>query len=137
MMVDEPRWRRCAYIAVEDAASRTPIVRTLADAGWEVAESSTGVRVLQDLCDVIASDGQRIALGLIVVEHRLRGCTGVTIARGLRELGVRVPIVLIARPEDQLGLQDDSIMIVAPERATTVICRIASPRSRTGSGPVP
>src|SRR5436190_24337149 len=54
MMTTEPRWRRFAYVAVEDAACRTAIVRALASIDWRVEERSTGFHLIQDLCDIIA-----------------------------------------------------------------------------------
>ena len=134
-MTTEPRWRRFAYVAVEDAACRTAIARALASIEWRVEERSTGFHLLQDLCDIIAGDRDRVGPGLIVVDAEARGCSGLTIARGLRDLGVQIPVVVIASSRSLSLEPGESITIVDAAHAADAVIRIARPRRRNDSGP--
>ena len=89
------QWRPVAYVSVQDRAARQQIVNVLERAGWAVIPQPSGFHLIQAIAGVI--DGQQPWLrpGLIVVDARSRGCAGTTIAAGLRELGITIPIVLV------------------------------------------
>jgi FixJ family two-component response regulator len=91
----DDQWRPVAYVSVQDRAARQQIVNVLERAGWAVIPQPSGFHLIQAIAGVI--DGQQPWLrpGLIVVDARSRGCAGTTIAAGLRELGITIPIVLV------------------------------------------
>lgn len=93
-------FRPIAYLALEDAAVRSRVTAILEDAGWTVITEPTGFHLLGAIADVI--DGSRAWLrpGLIVIDAFARGCTGTTIAVGLRDLGITIPIVLALAPRE-------------------------------------
>jgi FixJ family two-component response regulator len=114
-----------AFIALEDRAQRERIAGALHRRGWSVSAHATGFHLLSELADVI--DGKaRDMPGLIVVDAFARGCAGLTIAAGLRDLGVALPLVLVTRPGVQLPVTDDATVRVAgPETALRVIAELA------------
>jgi len=62
-----------------------------------------------------------------VVDARSRGCTGTTIAAGLRDLGITIPIVLIAGPGEALPVStDQSLRIVDSASAAKVVADLAA-----------
>jgi hypothetical protein len=88
-------------------------------------EQPTGFHLLQNIADVIEGQTERMP-GLLVVDVRSRGCSGLSIAGGLRELGVRIPLVLVAKPGDPVPITDDAtIRVVGPNRAVAAIAEIA------------
>jgi FixJ family two-component response regulator len=92
----QEQWRPVAYVTMHDASARAKITAVLERAGWAVISEPTGFHLIQALAGVI-EDGQAwLRPGLIVIEARARGCAGTTIAAGLRELGIEIPIVLVA-----------------------------------------
>ncbi len=102
--------RPIAHIVVEDAACRAAIIETLDRRGWEVVEQPTGLAA--------------------------RGCSGLSIARGLRDLGSRIPVVVVARAADELlARRDGPLTIVAPENVTRTLELLSSRRSGLRKNP--
>jgi hypothetical protein len=140
MSMTEPHWERFAYVAVDDDTCRAAIVRVLVEARWRIEERRSGFHLLGDLCDVITGASARSTPGLIVLEHVMHGCSGLVIARGLRDLGVQIPIVLIANGPS-IRSEHDPFVIVDPVDAANAVARIvipepdAAPGSRTGPHP--
>ncbi len=117
-------WRPVVYVSVDDLARRKGIVDALQRLGWMVIEQASGFHILSALADVIEKDGANARVGMIVVDEISRGCSGMTLARGLRDLGRSVPVVLV-RPSttiDEIAEQARpwspvSILQPAPARA--------------------
>lgn len=87
-------FRPTVYVALEDAAVRARVASVLENAGCVAIVEPTGFHVLRSISDLI--DGARAwrRPRLIVMDAFARGCAGTTIALGLRDLGIRIPIVL-------------------------------------------
>lgn len=85
------------HVCVADARTRRHIVDTLRAQQHEVVEQPTGFHVLQAIADVIdGAPGAGLRMpDLLVIDAVARGCAGRTIAAGLRELGVAIPVVLV------------------------------------------
>lgn len=129
-----PRCRPVVYIAVHDATCRAAIVDALHRQGWAALEYPTGYHLIEATADLI--DGARAPAppGLIVVDAVSRGCAGTTIAAGLRELDVRVPVVLITRPGDPTIEVDGRFVHVVPAiTAASAIAELARPLSPAGA----
>jgi CheY-like chemotaxis protein len=127
-------WRPMAYVVVQDPAARQQIVNVLDHAGWAVILQPSGFHLIQAIASVI--DGQRPWLrpGLIVIDARSRGCAGTTIAAGLRDLGITIPIVLIAAPGEALPVSPDrTLRIVDSASAETTVAELAAVTTRPGS----
>ena len=127
-------WRPVAYVSMQDRAARQQIVNVLERAGWAVIPQPSGFHLIQSIAGVI--DGHRPWLrpGLIVVDARSRGCAGTTIAAGLRDLGITIPIVLIAAPSEALPVSpDETLRIVDSESAETVVDELATSWSAPAS----
>lgn len=103
-------WRPVSYITVQDDAARARIQQQLERLGWAVIAQPTGFHLVQALSDVI--DGHRSWLRpeLIVLDAWPRGCAGTTIAAGLRDLGIAIPIVLVAGPGEVLPVSTDATL---------------------------
>lgn len=116
------------YITVEDRACRAAIVDALHRQGWAAIAVPSGFHVVQALADVIEG---RPALqpGLIVVDAVSRGCSGISIARGLRELDIAIPIVIVARPGDPVDHEDAGVHVVRASHAPSAVAEIARPLS--------
>lgn len=127
------QWRPVAYITVQDDAARARISSALDRMGWAVIAQPTGFHLIQAIAGVIDGHRDWLRPGLIVIDARARGCAGTTIAAGLRDLGISIPIVLVAGPGEALPLSSDAALrIVDPtsvERAVTELAagRIACP----------
>jgi CheY-like chemotaxis protein len=94
------RWRPVAYVAVLDGARRRRISEALRGDGWVVIDLPSGYHLVEDIADVLL--GEHACLrppDLVVVDAASPGCSGITIARGMRDLGWSVPVVLL-RPRD-------------------------------------
>jgi hypothetical protein len=117
------QWRPVAYLTVQDADARTRISSALDRMGWAVISQPTGFHLIQAIAGVI--DGHRgwLRPGLIVIDARSRGCAGTTIAAGLRDLGITIPIVLVAAPGEALPVPSDATLRIvdtgSAERAVT------------------
>lgn len=127
------QWRPVAYLTVQDDDARARISSALDRLGWTVIAQPTGFHLIQAIAGVI--DGHRgwLRPGLIVVDARARGCAGTAIAAGLRDLGIAIPIVLVAAPGEVLPLSSDATLRIvdagSAERAVTELAadRLAEP----------
>ncbi|HEU0033578.1 MAG TPA: hypothetical protein VFQ53_23260 [Kofleriaceae bacterium] len=92
-----------------------------------MVELPTGFHLVQALAGLIDGDQPWLTPGLVVVDAIARGCAGTTIARGLRELGLAIPTVLITR--EQTPLLDREQLAAHPEIAARVVAEVARPWS--------
>jgi len=116
-----------AYVALDDLAVRTRVVAILEARGFTVILEPTGFHLLRSIADVI--DGSRVSLrpALIVMDAFARGCAGTTIALGLRDLGITIPIVL-ARAQGQPAVRvsnDRMLHVVEPAAVERVVNDLA------------
>jgi CheY-like chemotaxis protein len=115
-------------IAVRDRDCRSNITKSLRRLGWTVVEHASGLHVVQALSDVIIGDAIGPRPDLIVVDAISPGCSGVTIAAGFRDLGLAIPIILIAPAEASDVAADAyarSLILVDPARASVALIAIA------------
>ena len=120
-------WRPVAYVAMQDPAARQRIVTALECAGWAVIPQPSGFHLIQAIAGVIDGRQPWLRPRLIVVDARSRGCAGTTIAAGLRDLGITIPIVLIAAPGETLPVSpDQTLRIVDSEVAERVVAGLAA-----------
>jgi len=127
-------WRPVAYVSMQDRAARQQIVNVLGRAGWAVIPQPSGFHLLQAIAGVIDGKQQWLRPGMIVVDAHSRGCAGTTIAAGLRDLGIAIPIVLIAAPEEALPVSPDrSLRIVDSASAEKTVAALAAITSYPGS----
>jgi sulfur carrier protein ThiS len=130
----DPCWRRVAYVAMNDQEARHRIVSVLARAGWAVIPQPSGFHLIRAIAGVIDGHQPWLRPGLIVVDARSRGCAGTTIAAGLRELGISIPIVLVAAPGEALPVSPDhSLRIVDDASAEQTVAELATGTTRLGS----
>jgi FixJ family two-component response regulator len=127
-MPASPEWQPIAHIVLEDAACRTAIVDTLHRRGWSVVEQPTGLHLIHAISGLILGDQPWLRPGLIVADAAARGCSGLSIARGLRELESQIPVVVVARAADELVARHEGpLTVVGPEHAADVVERLARP----------
>jgi DNA-binding response OmpR family regulator len=118
------------YLTVEDAECRARINDALHRRGWVVVEQPTGFHLVQAIADVVEGTARELP-ALIVVDAYARGCTGTSIAAGLRALGVRIPIVLVHKSGEQLTESDDpAIRAVVSDDAIAAIAALERLRTR-------
>lgn len=110
-------WRPVAYVAMQDPAARQRISNVLEAAGWVAIPEPSGFHLLSALAGIIDGHQPQLRPGLIVVDARSRGCAGTTIAAGLRELGITIPIVLIAAPGEALPVSPDRTLHIVDHAA--------------------
>lgn len=132
----EEQWRPVAHVTMQDAAARAAIVSALERSGWAVIVQPTGFHLIQAIAGVIDGHHAWRRPGLIVIDVRSRGCAGTTIAAGLRDLGIAIPIVLIAAPGESLPVSGDATLrIVDAATAEAAVSELAavlrSPVART------
>jgi CheY-like chemotaxis protein len=132
--VREQCWRPVAYVAMQERAARQRIVDVLERAGWAVIPQPSGFHLIQSIAGVIDGHQAWLRPRLIVVDARSRGCAGTTIAAGLRDLGITIPIVLIAAPSEALPVSpDQTLRIVDSESAEPVVAELATCWSQPAS----
>jgi hypothetical protein len=104
-----------------------------------VIPQPTGFHLLQSIADVIEGKYTWLDPMLIVIDAYAPGCAGTTIAAGLRELGIKIPIVLITRPGQQVPITtDEALRIVDSNDAVSAVADLANARgSLTRDSPVP
>jgi hypothetical protein len=123
----EQCWRPVAYVSMQDPAARQRIVDVLWRAGWAVIPEPSGFHLIQAIAGVIDGHQPWLRPGLIVVDARSRGCAGTTIAAGLRDLGITIPIVLIAAPDEALPVSPDrTLRIVDSASAESTVAEVAA-----------
>ena len=119
-------WRPVAYVAIRDNATRTEIVSVLERSGWAAIPHPTGFHLIQAIAGVIEGHQGWLRPSLIVIDAWSRGCSGVTLAAGLRDLGLTIPIVLVAAPSDPLPVSsDDTLRIVDSGSAKATVAGLA------------
>ena len=127
-------WRPVAYVSLQDPAARQRIVHVLERASWAVISQPSGFHLIQAIAGVIDGHQSWLRPSLIVVDARSRGCAGTTIAAGLRDLGITIPIVLIAAPGEALPVSPDrTLRIVDSEAAENAVAELAIPATRSVS----
>lgn len=121
-------WRPVAYIAIGDIPLRERTTEALHALGWAVMTQPSGYHLVESLSGWILGDRPWLRVDLIVVSERLPGCRGSTIVRGLRELGLEAPIVVIA-PEDSVATAEleatPRVHVLDPSYAVMAIQAIA------------
>ena len=86
----------------------------------------TDFHLLQSIADVIEGKFTWLDPMLIVIDAYAPGCAGTTIAAGLRELGIEIPIVLLTRPGQRVPLTDEALRVVDTTDAATFISELAT-----------
>jgi FixJ family two-component response regulator len=124
--------RSLAHVAVADDTTRVRIADALQRHGFTVVEHPSGFHLLAGISGVIDDSTCRGAAddvslpSLLVVDAIARGCSGATIAAGLRELGTRIPLVLITRPGEPVPASDDALVrIVSADGAVRAVHELA------------
>jgi CheY-like chemotaxis protein len=137
-IVPDERWRPVAYVTMQDAAARTEIVSVLERCGWVVVMPPTGFHLIQAISDVIEGLQAWLRPSMIVIDARSRGCSGVTIAAGLRDLGITIPIVLVAAPGEALPVSPDQrLRIVGAAAAKSTVTELATYAGSPDREPTP
>jgi len=104
--------------------------------GWTVVPQPTGFHLIQAISGVIEGHQTGLRPSLIVIDARARGCSGVTIAAGLRDLGITIPIVLVAAAGDALPVSsDETLRIVDAVTATSTVAELATHAGCPDRGP--
>jgi hypothetical protein len=123
----DDHWRPVAYVAMQDRAARQRILSVLDCAGWAVIPQPSGFHLIQAIAGVIEGHQPWLRPGLIVVDARSHGCAGTTIAAGLRDLGITIPIVLIAAPGEALPVSpDQTLRIVDSASAEKTVAELVA-----------
>ena len=125
------RWRPVAYVSVDDDACRARLAESLQRLGWTVDERPSGFQVLSAIADLVEHPGGAASVGLIVVDEISRGCSGATLACGLRDLGRSIPIVLIRHPwaAQARNPYGPGIHVVDPAQAAATVAELVRPWS--------
>ena len=132
------QWRPVAYLTVQDESARARITSALDRMGWAVITQPTGFHLIRAISGVI--DGHRgwLRPELIVIDAWSRGCAGTTIAAGLRDLGIAIPIVLVAAPGETLPVSSDATLrIVDTTSAERAVTELAAGRQVRQRGALP
>jgi DNA-binding response OmpR family regulator len=125
-------FRPLAHVAIRDPQHRATIAAALRREGWSVLQSATGFHLLQDLSPVILGEATAPLPSLIVIDAISPGCSGITIARGLREIGHEVPIVLVADDRDRCRLAEVPAGVVVVDAAGAPASSVALARRLSG-----
>ena len=110
--------RPVVYITVRDPVCRSMLVDALEREGWAVIAKPTGFHLIQAIADMIEGRLPWRDPSMIIVDAIAPGCMGTTIAAGLRDLGIAIPIVLVREPGQRVSEPCDA--------ATSVVDRAAA-----------
>ena len=125
--VSDHRLRPVAYVSMQDAARRARVIAVLEGAGWTVVTQPSGFHVVHAIADVIEGRRAWLQPSLIVIDTHSPGCAGTTVALGLRELGIEIPIVLVGSPGETLPVSPDQMLrIVDASAADAAVAEIAA-----------
>ena len=116
-------WRPVAHVAIANHRDAREISAALQRQGYLVFEHADGVALVGALADHIEQRQGRPP-DLIVADVRTHGCSGATIARGLHELGVPTPVILIAGATDAVPARDQ-LWTVDPAEAKGLVPQLA------------
>ncbi len=129
------QWRPVAYVALRDETLRRRLSDALNGRGWTVVAAPTGYHLVGSMADILLGRHAWLRPGLVVVDALSPGCSGLTIARGLRDLGWTVPVVLIVQSTRERSLLPDidepDVRVLDAERATEGLVEIARACRRT------
>lgn len=132
-------WRPLAHVALRNESMRSDIVDALHQHGWAAVESPTGYHLLQRLSGPLTGTEPWWRPELLVIDAYSPGCSGITIARGMTELGWTVPTVLVAANAEQharlLGHQNERLFVTQPDLARVTVIEVARHCHRLG--PIP
>jgi CheY-like chemotaxis protein len=133
------QWRPVAYVALRDESLRRQLSDALGGEGWMVITAPTGYHLVESMADVLLGRHTWHKPGLVVVDAVSPGCSGMTIARGLRDLGWSVPVVLIVHSTRERGLVGDiggpDVRVLDAQHATDGLVAIARTRRRSPPEP--
>ncbi|HEY5936185.1 MAG TPA: hypothetical protein VIU61_16155, partial [Kofleriaceae bacterium] len=121
-------WRPVGYVTVAERRCREQIAAALNSQGWLVVEPPTGFHVVEAISGLITGDAPWLRPGLIVIDAAARGCAGTTIASGLRDLGIEIPMILVT--SDRAPVIDRDVIVADPITAPAVVGELAKPWSR-------
>jgi hypothetical protein len=125
MNVEPTRSKPTCYTAIRNAATRAELMQSLTKLGWRVVDRKSTYHLVEELADVILGKAPKPEVDLVVVEEPSPGCRATTLARGLRELGIAVPVTVIA-PRDVAPPEQPGIFVVPPDQASTAVPAIAA-----------
>lgn len=139
LALDETVWQPVAHVAVRDEDLRTRLTETLHRCSWAAVTSPTGYHLLQTLSGPLFGEQPWLRPALIVVDAFSPGCSGLTIAHGLRDLGWSIPVVLVAASEEHRALLEDSqdhqLFVTERDVAVPTVMALARRRSSRESRP--
>lgn len=121
-------WRPLAHVAVRDEDLRRRIGDALRGEGWAVVDAPSGYHLLQRLAGLLLAEQPWRKPHLVVVEAVSPGCSGITIAQGLRELGWSTPVVLLVPRAQQGGAaatSESSIRVTDEDAAVQTVLEVA------------
>jgi DNA-binding response OmpR family regulator len=88
--MDRSEQRPICYLAIRNDQTRAHVAAQLTERGWRVVTKPTGLELLEDILGE-----QPTPVDLVIVEDRLPGVRGSSIAEGVRALGLAVPIQVL------------------------------------------
>lgn len=122
------------YTAIRDESLRAELARSLARLGWRVVDRQTAFHLVEELADVILEQAPAPPIGMVVVDEPSPGCRGSSLARGLRDLGIEVPVTVVAPPEvAPPEAPEERIYVVEPRLAALAVPTIARHHHAAGS----
>lgn len=92
--------RPVAYVCIKDPSARARIIGVLERHNYVVIPQPTGFHLISSIADVIEGRESWREPTLIVVDALSPGCAGTTIADGLRDFGIRIPIEVVQSAAD-------------------------------------
>jgi CheY-like chemotaxis protein len=129
-------WRPLAHVAVRDGGLRSSITVALREQGWAVVESPSGYHLLQNIAEPLFANELWCRPQLVVVDAFSPGCSGLTIAQGLRDIGWAVPVVLIVYSSEHktrvASDPDNWVFVTDRDVALHTVMEVARHRLRRG-----
>lgn len=98
--VEEPDRPPRIIVADDDGDLRLLIVRALNKAGYDVAEASTGVELVDQISDALLSDERTARPDVIVSDIRMPGLFSLDILASLREAEWRTAMIVMTAYSD-------------------------------------
>jgi len=126
-------------VVIRDGELRAQVAAALREEGWAVVDSPSGYHLLQSIAGPVLGEAPWRKPELVVVDAFSPGCSGLTIARGVRELGWSLSVVLIVNSAEHRSRvvedADNSIYVADREFAVRTAIEVARARARSEHEP--
>lgn len=95
------RRQATVLVGIEDPRVREDVAKALEHQGYSVVAVGDGYRVIEYIASAVLDGPPELRPNLIIVDSILKGCTGLSLVSGLRDLGWETPVIVLTPMDDE------------------------------------